>query len=169
MLAAAPCFAAAIYFFSIHAPKDPTPDEKLKELGFAFIGFLLFAAGAAVLIFPLGRFLSSIFESLFWPTDTYLPPPLFKLAAWYVEQGRYAEALAEYEKILKHHRHNSDAYRGLLYVLHACMGDVQSAEKIYQKARKKVPEAQRDALAAYYQELKEGRASPPNISAEPQA
>lgn len=132
------CFALGIGFFSVDVPEE----EKMKSLGFAATGLVCFVIGFAFIISPLIRLVSAGFESLFWPSDSYIPPPNFKLAEWYQKEGRYGESIAEYEKMLKHHSHNSDVYLGLIRVQLLSMGDSNSALKTYNTALKKIKDPQ---------------------------
>lgn len=168
-LIAAVCFAIAGTLFKMGPETTPesTQEENMKALGFAFGGFVFVAAGAGVLLIPVGRLLGNAFESIFWPSGKYTPPALFKLAEWYTKEGRYGDALVEYEKITKNHPRSREAYEGMLYVQYACMGNTALATTTYQKAFKKVPNEQKDTLSAYYQSLESGTAQAPNLSSDP--
>jgi len=153
-----------MFSFDVPAGEDVSNRERMKALGFAFGGFVLIAAGSGILLFPLSRLVSSYFESLFWPADLGVAPALHKLPEWYLKEGRYADALAEYEKMIRNHPRMVEAYQGLLYVLYACMGDVASAEKRFRQARRKISSRQRGEFQFYYRELLENRAAAPNHS-----
>ena len=157
------CFFSGGYFFSFKAPDPATLDERFKELGFAFLGFLFIASGALCLIAPLGQLLSSVFESIFWPAvSSGTPPPMYKLAEWYIGQNRFNEAVAEYHKIIRHHPRDEIAWQGLLYVQHACLRDEKEGERIYRLAEKKLKPEQRTALTEYYTNLQAGRMPRPD-------
>jgi tetratricopeptide (TPR) repeat protein len=154
------------YFFSMEIPIDETAtnQNRLKALGYAFAGVLFIATGSAVLLLPLARFISTLFGSLFWPNGAEVAPALHKLPEWYIGEGRYAEALVEYEKMLLNNPRQLEAIQGLLYVLSACMGDVVSADKRYHKALKKISSPDREVLKNYYYELLENRVAAPDHS-----
>jgi tetratricopeptide (TPR) repeat protein len=154
------------WLFSLKIPtgEEASNAERMKALGYAFSGFLLIGAGAGILLFPLAHVISSYFESLFWPSDLGVAPALHKLPEWYLQEGRYADALAEYEKMIRNHPRMPEAYQGLLYVLYACMGDTVSADKRYRKGLRKISSRQREAFKAFYRELQENRAAAPNHS-----
>jgi tetratricopeptide (TPR) repeat protein len=164
LLLAFALIAAGGWLFSIDVPSgdETTNQERMKALGVAFGGFLLIGAGAGILLFPLSQVVSSYFESLFWPSDLGVAPALHKLPEWYLQEGRYADALVEYEKMIRNHPRMMEAHQGLLYVLYACMGDTVSADKRFRKALKKIPRKQRHLFRIYYRELLGNRASAPN-------
>jgi tetratricopeptide (TPR) repeat protein len=51
---------------------------------------------------------------LYWPKETVVPPPLYFLTESYEQQGRIGEALQEYQKILRYHPQELQAYVGQL-------------------------------------------------------
>ncbi len=115
------------------------------------IGAIFFAGGAGFVIWPVGRLMVSAFEAIFWPQDNYKAPANYKLPEWYCQQGRFAEALEEYEKIVQNYPHELDGWIGLLNVAVYYMGDVGSGEKFLQRAMKALPEASdRQALEEHY-------------------
>jgi tetratricopeptide (TPR) repeat protein len=149
--------AAGGWFFSVEFPRDvdASEAEKMKALGYAVGGSVLIGLGLGMLFFPLARLLSSFFESLFWPDDRAEVPVSYKLAEWYMQQGRYADACSEYEKIIENHPRAVEAIQGLLNVMVLCVGDVARADKRYGRALKKLSFSQRESLRIFYEKLKE--------------
>lgn len=58
---------------------------------------------------------------LYWPKQTVIPPPLYFLTESYEQQGRIAEALQEYQKIIRYHPGELQAHIGQLRC-HAILG-----------------------------------------------
>lgn len=158
------CLAAGGWLFSIEVDSQAEP---YRALGYAAGGLALIAVCAGIALVPIGRWLADLIDVLFLPSGgSYTPPALYKLPEWMISQGRYADALAEYEKIQKHHPRDAAAYEGRLYVLYSCMGNTAAAEKLYSKALKRIPEAQRPAFQAYMDQLRAGTATAPTRSLE---
>ncbi|MDR1146064.1 MAG: hypothetical protein LBK71_08020 [Verrucomicrobiales bacterium] len=143
--------------FTQRLPIDAHPDEKLKDMLWTILGVGFLAVGAAVLLWPLAGTVGSYFESLFGGGGaTADAPPMYKLAAWLAEQGRYGEALAEYQKITKRNRRATVAYEGQLYVLIHAMGmgaDLPAVQKLLATARKRVPAEELPHLDWFYEQL----------------
>ncbi|MDR0534571.1 MAG: hypothetical protein LBH01_11525 [Verrucomicrobiales bacterium] len=151
------CFVFAK--FTQRLPIDAPPDDKLKDLLFTMFGSAFLVAGAAVLLWPLAGIISYYFESLFWAKGSAADaPPMYKLAAWLAEQGRYGESLAEYQKITKRDRKATIAYEGQLYVMIYAMGmgDTPAVKKLLQTAQKRVKEEDLPHLNWFYEQLLAG-------------
>jgi hypothetical protein len=151
------CFVFAK--FTQRLPIDAPPDDKLKDLLFTMLGVVFLVAGAAVLLWPLAGTISYYFESLFWAKGGVADaPPMYKLAAWLAEQGRYGESLAEYQKITKRDRKATVAYEGQLYVMiHAMgMGSPPAVQKLLATARQKVRPEDLPHLDWFYEQLLAG-------------
>lgn len=104
------------------------PVEGLLEQSLLWIGVVILVA---VLVSPvLTELIAYPVGLLFWPEERPVPPPLFKLTAYYVKQGRFEDAIAEYEKILHYHPQESRAYEELIEVLAQAGASRQSAEKL---------------------------------------
>jgi len=152
-------------------PADADPDAKLKDLLFTMLGVVFIIVGAGFLLWPLAGTIGYYFESLFWAKgDAAKSPPMYKLAAWLAEQGRYGEALAEYQKITKRDKKATIAYEGQIYVLAYAMGNTPAAEKLWRTARKKVPADDLPHLDWFYEQLLAGNeevcARPPHPDEE---
>ena len=157
---AATLIGIGCYIFTIYQlPAEPSPDDKLKEVFFTICGSLFIVIGAAVALWPMAGTISYYFESLFWakgnPADA---PPMYKLAAWYAEQGRYGESLAEYQKITKRDKKAVVAYEGQLYVMIYAMGmgETPAVQKLLATARKKVSPEDLPHLDWFYEQLLAG-------------
>jgi MFS family permease len=162
------CFVFAK--FTQRLPIDALPDDKLRDLLFTMLGILFLAAGAAVLLWPLAGTISYYFESLFWASGgAAAAPPMYKLAAWLTEQGRYGESLAEYQKITRRDGRATVAYEGQLYVMiHAMgMGSAPAVQKLLAIARKKVRPEDLPHLDWFYEQLLAGNSEvcshPPRV------
>ncbi|MDX6766395.1 MAG: hypothetical protein SFU85_06355 [Candidatus Methylacidiphilales bacterium] len=143
-----------------HIPVD-SEQEPYRALGYGAGGLACVAGAAGFLVMPLGRWLLGVIDGLFMPAGTYTPPALYKLPEWYIAQGRYADAQAEYEKILKNHPRDPGAHEGILYVLYVCMGNIPAAEKHFPKALRRTPADKRPELQAYMEALRNGTAQVP--------
>ncbi|NJK93087.1 MAG: hypothetical protein HC904_15470 [Blastochloris sp.] len=155
-----------LFSWDLSTREEASNEERLKAVGVAMLGTLFVIAGAGVLLFPLGRWLSSLFEGIFWPADRSVAPAQHKLPEWYIRQGRYAESQAEYEKMVKNHPNELEAHMGLLYVLRGCMGNGPEADKVLRRGLKKLGSEQAAALEAYDRLLREGGAEPPSFGGQ---
>lgn len=141
--------------------------EPYRALAYAGGGLALVAVAAGIAIVPVGRWLVDLIDVIFLPSGgSYTPPALYKLPEWMISQGRYADALAEYEKIQKHHPRDVAAYEGRLFVLYSCMGNTAAAEKLFLKAMRRTPPEKRDELQVYMEALRAGSAQAPERSLE---
>jgi tetratricopeptide (TPR) repeat protein len=164
-VAALAALAGGGWLFSIEVDSEAEP---YRALGYAAGGMALIAVAAGIALVPVGRWLVAWIEMLFFPSGgSYTPPALYKLPEWMISQGRYGDALAEYEKIQKHHPRDVAAYEGRLYVLHACMGNTAAAEKLFRQGLRRAPKDKVPELQAYMEALRAGTASPPKRSLEP--
>lgn len=166
-IAALACLAGGWWMFQ-QAPADAEQAEQhYRALAWAAGGFLLIATAAALCIAPLGRWLVDLIEVVLLPSGgNYTAPALYKLPEYYIREGRYADALAEYEKIQKNHPRDLAAFEGRLYVLHSCMGNVPAAEVLYKKGLRRVPKERLPELDAYMAALRDGTAQAPARSIE---
>ncbi len=147
---AAGSIAIGLFLFGIEVPEE----EKMRAVGLAGGGFVFFAIAAGILLVPVFRFGSSIIEGIFWPTDSYTPPALYKLAEWLTKEGRFADAMAEYEKIDSNHPGQLATYLGILEVQIIYMGDANSALHTLQRGLKKLKKpVQQQMLQQHYDTL----------------
>jgi tetratricopeptide (TPR) repeat protein len=95
------------------------------------LGFWLRTSGARRLV---GKF-GDIGAELYYPSETAKRPPLsYRLAHYYVEDGRYDEAVAEYERIIGYYPDESPAYLELIESA-TLAEDLATAEKYRKKYR----------------------------------
>lgn len=112
------------------------------QFGRILSGAGLFVAGILFLwktIFHLAtRPLTRLVDSLFFPGGKLGKPLLnLKLPAYYINEGRYEEALTEYRKILKHYPDEIEAYEKTIWLLHDVFQDTGAAEKLIRQAKRR--------------------------------
>ena len=79
-----------------------------------------------------------LIDSVFFPGGKRSKPVLnLKLPAYYVKEQRYAEALDEYEKILKHYPDEVEAYEGAIWLYSEIFDEKGEAEKLIRKASRR--------------------------------
>jgi tetratricopeptide (TPR) repeat protein len=155
--------AAGFWLYGI--PVDSEKDPYLA-VGYGAAGLACMVAAMGFFFVPVSQWALGLVDALFMPAGTYTAPALYKLPEWYISQGRYADALGEYEKILKNHPRDLAAYEGQLYVHYACMGNTAAAEKLFPKALRRTAKEKRPELEAYMEALRAGQAQPPSRSLE---
>ena len=70
----------------------------------------------------------------------------YKLPEYYVEENRFEEAMAEYQKIIQNHPLEAKAYIGAFELAVTELHDDELAKKIYLKARRKLRKRPEDLL-----------------------
>lgn len=167
-IAALACLAGGWWMFQQAPAETENSEETYRALAWAAGGFLLIATAAALCIAPIGRWLVDLIEVVMLPSGgSYTAPALYKLPEYYIREGRYGDALAEYEKIQKNHPRDLAAFEGRLYVLHACMGNTAAAETLFKKGLRRVGKDRVAELEAYMAALHAGTALAPERSLEP--
>lgn len=77
-------------------------------------------------------------DSLFFPGGKLAKPTLnLKLPAFYINEGRYAEALDEYRKILKHYPDETEAYEKAIWLHLEIFEEPDEARKLLSRARRR--------------------------------
>ncbi len=100
--------------FLLHEIGGGDADEIVATVFKALIGLGLMLAGAVLVARPLAHLIVTPFVRMLFPEDHhYTPPPLFPLARHYWKQGRGEDAVKQYQKILKYHPQEADAYKEL--------------------------------------------------------
>lgn len=156
VLIALGAFVIGYFIFNLKQDEEDSSGKIVTMI----IGGIFFAGGAGFIIWPLGRLMVSAFEAIFWPQDNYKAPANYKLPEWYCQQGRYAEALEEYEKIVQNYPRELDGWIGLLNVAIYYMGDAGHGEKIYLRAKKALTEAvDQQAVEEHYAAIRTGLGS----------
>lgn len=103
---------------------------------------LAFFAGA-LLLWPAIFWLATkplflLVDQVFSPGGRLERPTLnLKLPAYYVEQGRYEEALEEYLKILKHYPGEAEAYERAIWLLAAVFKRDAEASRLLRQAERR--------------------------------
>ncbi len=129
--------------------------REVVSLPWVVLGSSVLALSGAVLLVLLARGSLLLIDMVLFPGESGGPPPaLYKLAEWYMAEGRYADALAEYEKISKSHPRELECWTGMLDVVAGAMGDVKRAQAVARKGIRRLRDAgKRVALQAHYQQL----------------
>ncbi len=104
--------------------------------------FLLAAVGIGLILKDVIHLAAapfvSLVESIVFPrVSGGKPAPNYKLAAYYVEEERFADAIEEYRTIIRNHPGEKDAYLQLLELL-IDQGQRDEAEKLLARARRKL-------------------------------
>ncbi|MEO0452861.1 MAG: hypothetical protein AAFY98_01830 [Verrucomicrobiota bacterium] len=158
LLIAVAAFIAGAVFFNWEVGEE----DSAGQVTMMVIGAIFIAIGAGFILWPGGKFMLSIFEGIFWPQDSYKAPANYKLPEWYCQQGRYGEALEEYEKIISNYPREQDAWVGLLNVYLYYMGDSAHGEQVYQRALKALKGTESESvITEHYQVLRSSSSSSP--------
>lgn len=84
------------------------------------------------------RPLMRMVDSLFFPGGKLGKPLLnLKLPAFYINEGRYDEAFAEYRKILKHYPDEVEAYEKSIWLLYDIFHKPGDARKLIRQAKRR--------------------------------
>ena len=79
--------------------------------------------------------ISNLFDSILMPSETVVPPADLKLARFYGQSLRYAEAAEEYARVLQYHPDHAEAcLEGIRAA--GLAGDERQAKKFYLAARR---------------------------------
>ncbi len=102
----------------------------------------VFALGAIVLWQPLFTLLTrpliAMVDSLFFPGGKLEKPTLnLKLPAYFINEGRYTEALEEYKRIMKHYPDEVEAYEKSIWLCQDILNEPDKAQNILRKAGKR--------------------------------
>ena len=128
--------------------------ERAGGIGaFPWVAFTvaLFAVMGMVAGWPFAAFFAIPFERIYFPHTEERPKPAYPLAEWYLDQHRFEEALAEYEKILQPQPRELVARCIQIELLVARFDDPQAARKSVRRGRKLLRrEADREALTEAY-------------------
>ena len=142
---------AAGVFLLARVPMDDGNWDAFHKL----LGGLAGLFASALLISPeLVRWtlapISGLIDSILLPSETVVPPADLKLARFYVQSLRYAEAAEEYARVLQYHPDHIEAsLEGIRAA--GLAGDERLARKFYQGAQKVLrAEDQRQLLEGVY-------------------
>lgn len=122
---------------------DPLSALAVPPLPYGRVVYGILLLAAAMLGFVpdlamlIAGFLGDCWATLFFPEARFNKPTLsYTLADFYFEQGRHAEALAEYQKIIRHYPDERLAYLGLISLCRLT-GARRLAEKYERRFRKR--------------------------------
>jgi len=123
------CFAAGLHLVT-------TAEGFLEAVSRLLAGMALLVAGSVLIARPVARLLALPWGGLFFPDERYTrPPPRYSIAATRVKEGRYAEALAMYEKIAADYPDELKPHVAMLELAARHLRDPARAEAIYQRSR----------------------------------
>lgn len=106
----------------------------LGVFGATLLTLACFITGAILVARPIAEFVASPMDQLYNPPGEVIPPPLHYLIEKYEKEGRIAEAMNEYAKVLRHHPQEYPAHeRRLRLAVHA-LRDLPMARRFYQES-----------------------------------
>ncbi len=145
---------AALGASGAHFGWDPA-ESKVLSYPFLLIGCLFIGLAGGVFLIVLAKGGLVLIDIIMFPGEPGDPPPaLYKLPEWYISEGRYEEALDEYQKISKIHPKDLACWTGMLDVLITYMGDAATAKKSARIGLRKLRSTeQREQLRQYYHGL----------------
>ena len=80
----------------------------------------------------------ALIESIVFPVTKFNKPLLnLKLPAYYIDEGRYDEALIEYRKIIKYHPDETGAYEKAIWLHVEIFEEPEEAMKLFNRAKKR--------------------------------
>lgn len=124
-------------------PDSELPATTLRDTAASLIGGgLLILIGAIALATELAALaaipLHAFIDAIYLPGGRADKPTLnLKLPAYYREQDRPNDALAEYRKILRHHPDTLEAWLGALDLLVLTFEDTAAARRLYARGRRR--------------------------------
>lgn len=120
-------------------------------IGASFIILGLFIVSCTIIAPPIAAFLAEPFAELYMPKGEVIPPPLYYLVEKYESEGRFDEALAEYQKILRYHPQDYPAHEGRMRLAVHGLRDVDLARNYFREScsHLKDPQAVKDLEAAW--------------------
>ena len=112
------------------------------EFHIMFLGVPVFGLGILIIWKPLFQLLTYpvrlFVDAIFFPGGSLEKPLLnLKLPAYYIEQGRYADARTEYRRILNHYPDEVEAYEKLIWLELEIFEDREEARKLLRRARRR--------------------------------
>lgn len=112
------------------------------DFALILVGALFLVIGIAVLwktIFHVAtRPLMLMIDSIFFPGGELAKPLLnLKLPAYYINEGRFDEALIEYRKILKYYPDETEAYEKAIWLYLTIFDEPREAEKLLRRAKRR--------------------------------
>jgi hypothetical protein len=119
-----------------------------------FLGLACCGIGAVCLAFPLAELGALLGERLIWSKSYYdKPQPMYGIPQARRVQGRFGEALAEYETILAAHPGEVRPHLAMVEIALLDLRDPELAHALYERGRERLKNpADREALARVYAE-----------------
>ena len=102
----------------------------------------IFVLGVLAIWNPLFKLLTrpliAMVDSLFFPGGKLGKPTLnLKLPAYFVNEGRYTEALEEYEKVIRYYPDEVEAYEKAIWLQRDIFNQPQKAARLIKKAERR--------------------------------
>ncbi len=149
--------AAQIEYAYLATDTEVLQIERGLSLGALFSGIGLVIVGALALAPDLVRIaarpFTALIDAIFLPGGRAdKPEPDFKLPAYYELEGRHEDALAAYQKILRHHPDLPEAWIGAVRLLAGALDRPAEAESLRRRARRRLrrhPESLAELDAAW--------------------
>ncbi len=135
------CFGLALWFLKNAFPPIEGEFRPFDTSGLV-IGGLLLALGFFAIVTNVIQIATKPFvlliDSIFFPGGKLSKPILnLKLPEFYLREGRYEEALDEYQKIMRHYPDETAAYEGAIDLLVNEFSDLNEAGKIHRKSQRR--------------------------------
>jgi hypothetical protein len=129
-------FLIALPFFGIgsyqlfHAIGTGSPG---MAYGTVLFGIAFIIVGSCIVAFPLAELFARPLMSLYWPTGSGPAQPNFSIPEAHVKQGRYEQAMIEYEAIAQQKPDELRAYLGMVEVAFRDLKDPERAAAVYRQ------------------------------------
>ena len=115
-------------------------------LGTAFFGAATIIVGACIAAFPLAELFGRPLMSLYWPTASGPVKPNYSIPEAHVKQGRYEQAMAEYEAIAQQYPNEVQAYIGMIEIAFRDLKDPQRANAAYRRGMEQFRNKKHEAM-----------------------
>ena len=119
-----------------------------------FLGLICCLVGALCLAVPIAELGALVWERLIWSKSYYdKPQPMYGIPQARRVQGRFGEALAEYETILAAHPDEVRPHLDMVEIALLDLRDPELAHALYERGRERLKKpADQEALARVYAE-----------------
>ena len=119
-----------------------------------FLGLICCMVGALCLAVPIAELGALVWERLIWSKPYYdKPQPMYGIPQARRVQGRFGEALAEYETILAAHPDELRPHLDMVEIALLDLRDPELAHALYERGRERLKKpADKEALARVYAE-----------------
>jgi tetratricopeptide (TPR) repeat protein len=106
----------------------------LFSLGTVFYGAALLIIAGMIVAFPLAELFARPLTAFYFPTEGAKPTGNCSIPEARVKQGRYEEAMQEYEKITTAHPQEVRAHIGMVEIAFRYLHDADRAGRLYARA-----------------------------------